>query len=214
MVGLCKHHVLLVRSYHNRIHDNRRTDDAVDNHCDGSVDVADDKGSDVAWNIRGAGGEEEVGEVGRTDDEVDDQNHEKMEPEGGSEVHHANPMLVDDLLDLGHDETDFPEVVLSVHFEEEFEVVEAAVDAVVEDDRIVVRDLLMDVGDAHIVHNIDAHTLLHGHMPPRNLQRWQHCNSRKPTAGDARRNPAVDFADDHRTEDSIPYQEDNVHDSV
>lgn len=143
----------------------------VDSHVDGVVDDADDRASDFERGIHGAGGEEgEEEDVEDTGDEVDDQNREKLEREVELEVLHASPMLVVDLLGLGKDEINFPEAELFVHFEEGFEV-EAAADAVVEADRIVVPDLLMGVDDAHTFHNIDAHTVLHGHMPPRNLQR-------------------------------------------
>mmetsp|Transcript_904 Transcript_904/g.1905 ORF Transcript_904/g.1905 Transcript_904/m.1905 type:complete len:137 (-) Transcript_904:804-1214(-) len=136
------------------------------------MDIADDMRSDVERDIHGAGGEEGVAEEeDHTDDEVDDRNREKLELEGGLEVLRVIPMLVVDLLNLGQGETNSLEAALSVHFEEEFAAAEAVVDAVVEGDRIVEPDLLMDVDDAHIVHSIDAHTVLHGHMPPRNLRK-------------------------------------------
>lgn len=171
-VGCGKHHVLLVRLHHHRIHDIHHKDGAIDSRVDGAMDIADDMRSDVERDIHGAGGEEGVAEEeDHTDDEVDDRNREKLELEGGLEVLRVIPMLVVDLLNLGQGETNSLEAALSVHFEEEFAAGEAVVDAVVEGDRIVEPDLLMDVDDAHIVHSIDAHTVLHGHMPPHNLRK-------------------------------------------
>lgn len=128
----------------------------------------------------------------------------------GLEVHHENPIRVFGFQHLDNiSSLNFLEAELSVHSEEEFGV-EAAADAAAEADRIVAQVLLMDEDDARTVHNMNVRMLLHGHTPPRSLRRWPHCNNHTPNAEDAKMN-LVDFVDDLRTDDWIPYQVNSVH---
>jgi len=150
--------------------------DVTGSHGEDEVHGADDAANDVGRDIHGVGdagddfGGEEAG--GGIDDEGDDQNREKLEPKVGLEVHRASPILVAGLplLDLdGIEFLSFPEAELIVRFEEVSEG-ETGV-AAAEVDRIAAQDPLMGVDDAHDVHNIGVHTLLHGHKPLRNSRR-------------------------------------------